>query len=38
MNNTTHFGLRGRHEHIPMGWGDVELKKDATGHEYVEFK
>lgn len=31
------FGLRGRHEHIQMLWGDVEIKQDAAGHEFLEF-
>lgn len=36
-NNTLHFGLRGRQEHIQMRWGDVELKHSSTGEEYLEF-
>ena len=37
LNNTMHFGLRGRHEHEQMLWGDVELKTDATWEKYIEF-
>lgn len=32
-----HFGLRGRHEHEQMLWGDIDLKTDSTGTEYLEF-
>ena len=35
--NTVHFGLRGRHEHHEMCWGDVTLKTSTDGHEYLEF-
>lgn len=35
--NTVHFGLRGRHEHREMCWGDVTLKTNTDGHEYLEF-
>lgn len=37
LNSTLHFGLRGRQEHIHMLWGDMELKEDESGTEYVEF-
>ena len=37
FNNSMHFGLRGRHEHEQMLWGDVELKISASGQEYLEF-
>lgn len=30
------FGLRGRHEARQMRWGDVTLKKDSDGAEYLE--
>ena len=36
-NNTTHFGLRSRQEHIDMKWGDVKLMSTSTGHEYLEY-
>ena len=36
--NTVHFGLRGSHEHRHMLWGDVTLKTDSTGHEYLQFE
>jgi integrase len=35
--NTVHFGLRGRSEHRDMCWGDVTLKSNTNGHEYLEF-
>lgn len=35
--NTVHFGLRGSTEHRDMCWGDVALKTDSNGHEYLEF-
>lgn len=31
------FGLRGRHEARQMMWGDVALKVDSDGKEYLEF-
>ena len=37
LNNTLHFGLRGCQEHRDMCWGDVKLKKTASGVEYLEF-
>ena len=37
LNATVHFGLRGRQEHTQMLWGDMELKFDNSGVEYVEF-
>ncbi|XP_021371134.1 uncharacterized protein LOC110461792 [Mizuhopecten yessoensis] len=36
-NNTTHFGLRSRQEHIDMKWGDVCLKTSSDGQEYLEY-
>ena len=33
---TMHFGLRGRHEHVQMLWGDVQLNVDSAGHEFLE--
>lgn len=35
--NTVHFGLRGCQEHRDMCWGDITLKSDENGHEYLEF-
>lgn len=32
-----HFGLRGRHKHEQMLWGDINLKTDLTGTENLEF-
>lgn len=37
LNSTLHFGLRGRQEHTQMLWGDIELKSDTSGIEYLEF-
>ncbi len=37
FNNTVHFGLRGSDEHKQMRWGDVELKQDSSGLEFLEF-
>lgn len=37
LYNTTHFGLRGRQEHLQMLWGDIELKTESTGQEFLEF-
>ena len=34
---TMHFGLRGRHEHEQLRWGDVEIKKTSSGTRYLEF-
>ena len=32
------FGMRGRHEHRQLQYGDIELKKDPiSGREYLEF-
>ena len=36
-NNCLHFGLRGGKEQRDLKWGDVVLKKDAEGKEYLEF-
>lgn len=35
--NTVHFGLRGCAEHRDMCWGDINLKEDENGNEYLEF-
>ena len=37
LNNTIHFGLRGIDEHRKLDWGDVSIKKDEQGSEYLEF-
>jgi len=37
LNTTLHFGLRGRQEHVVMLWGDMELKSDDHGLQYLEF-
>ena len=37
LNLTTHFGLRGRQEHLHMLWGDLQLKTTNSGEDYVEF-
>ena len=31
------FGHRGRDESRQLKWGDVQLKSDSTGQEYLEF-
>uniref|UniRef100_K1Q379 Neuropeptide Y receptor n=1 Tax=Magallana gigas TaxID=29159 RepID=K1Q379_MAGGI len=37
LNNSLHFGLRSREEHVQLRWGDLELKKTSTkGEEYLE--
>ena len=35
--NTVHFGLRSCQEHRDMCWGDVILKSDENGHEFLEY-
>lgn len=37
MNNTLHFGMRGRLEHVDMLFGDVTLKCTSDGLQYVEY-
>ena len=37
LNNGVFFGFRGRQEHATLLLGDLELKKNASGLEYVEF-
>ena len=37
FNNTIHFGLRGCQEHRDMTWGDVTLKQNSDGVEYLEY-
>jgi integrase len=36
-NNCLHFGLRGGKEQRDLKWGDVLLKKDTEGKEYLEY-
>ena len=36
-NNCLHFGLRGGKEQRDLKWGDVFLKKDTEGKEYLEY-
>ena len=35
---TLSYGHRGRQESRQMQWGDIQLKADANGHEYIEFR
>jgi len=37
LYTTIHFGLRGCQEHRDMCWGDVTLKHDGDGREFLEF-
>ena len=37
FNNCLHFGLRGGKEQRNLKWGDVTLKVDTTGKEYLEY-
>lgn len=37
LNNMIHFGLRGCTEQRELCWGDVVLKTDIKGMEYLEF-
>ena len=34
---TLHFGIRGRDEHHKLRYGDLQLKTDENGTEYVEW-
>ena len=34
---TMGFGLRGRHEHEQLLWGDIALKVSSAGDEFLEF-
>ena len=36
LNNMIHFGLRGCKEQKELRWGDVILKTDSDGKEYLE--
>lgn len=37
FNNCLHFGLRGSKEQRDLKWGDIELKTDLNGKEYLEY-
>ncbi|KAM4704367.1 uncharacterized protein KIAA1958-like [Rhinophrynus dorsalis] len=36
LNNHKHFALRTR-EHYDLQWGDITLKTDTTGNQYLEY-
>ena len=35
--NSLHFGMRARADHRNVCWGDVQLKQDEDGMEYLQF-
>ncbi|CAB4005042.1 zinc finger MYM-type 2-like [Paramuricea clavata] len=35
--NTTHFGLRGCRENRDVRWGDIRLRMDTSGLEFLEY-
>lgn len=37
FNNCLHFGLRGGKEQRDLKWGDIVLKSDFSGKEYLEY-
>jgi hypothetical protein len=37
LNNTLHFGMRGRKEHVDMLFGDVKMMTTPTGEQYLEY-
>ena len=37
LNNMIHFGLRGCKEQKELRWGDIVLKTDSHGNEYLEY-
>ena len=37
LNNMFHFGLRGCKEQKELRWGDIVLKTDSDGKEYLEY-
>ena len=37
LNNMLHFGLRGCKEQRELRWGDVVLKSDSEGKQYLEY-
>ncbi|XP_070550399.1 uncharacterized protein KIAA1958 homolog [Ptychodera flava] len=36
LNNMLHFGMRAVKEHRSLCWGDVQLKRDREGREFLE--
>lgn len=36
-NNCKHFGMRGCREHHDLRWGDIIMKKNVAGKEYLEY-
>eukprot|EP00105_Crassostrea_gigas_P002132 XP_011414559.1 PREDICTED: zinc finger MYM-type protein 3 isoform X2 [Crassostrea gigas] len=38
LNNTMHFGMRSRTEHVNLRWGDVQQKVPSTGEEDLEYR
>lgn len=37
FNNTTHFGMRGGKEHRDLCWGDIQLKRDVSDGETIQY-
>ena len=37
INNCLHFGLRGGREQRDLKWGNITLKTDSSGKEYLEY-
>ncbi|XP_071135768.1 uncharacterized protein KIAA1958-like [Mytilus edulis] len=37
LNNTLHFGMRGRKEHTDMLFGDIKMMTTASGEQYLEY-
>ena len=37
LNFVCHFGGRGRQEWVQLKWCDIELKRDSSGSEFLEF-
>ena len=37
LNNTLHFGVRGRKEHIDMMFGDLTMKATSGSDQYLEY-
>ena len=38
INNMVHFGLRGGAEQRALCWGDITLKAEVGGQEYLEYE
>eukprot|EP00105_Crassostrea_gigas_P046736 XP_019930884.1 PREDICTED: uncharacterized protein LOC105348291 isoform X2 [Crassostrea gigas] len=38
LNNTMHFGMRSRAEHVSLRWNGVQQKVTSTGEEYLEYR